>query len=147
MKIEKWCGHEIRFVELKGEWWAFAKDICNALEMDENALNICVGKDMTALWNDEGVWERVINEEGIYVALFSSDKLEAQKFRLWSLEVLRKLRKAVGLEGYQALRMTNEDIQDEIDHILDTLYWDEERKCIMQSVTVQGGDVEQVPFE
>lgn len=28
-----------------------------------------------------------------------------------------------------------------------SLYWDDERECIMQSVTVQGGDVEQIPFE
>ena len=34
-----------------------------------------------------------------------------------------------------------------IDNIVDTLYWDEERKCVMQSVTVYGGDVEQIPFE
>lgn len=31
--------------------------------------------------------------------------------------------------------------------IIDSLYWDEEKKCIMQSITVQGGDVEQIPFE
>lgn len=26
--IERWCGHGIRFVELKGEWYAVLKDIC-----------------------------------------------------------------------------------------------------------------------
>lgn len=43
--------------------------------------------------------------------------------------------------------MTESEIQDDIDRILDTLYWDEEKKCVMQSVTVQGGDVDQIPFE
>ena len=42
--------------------------------------------------------------------------------------------------------MTHKDIQDQIDWMLDSLYWDPEKKCIMQSVTVQGGDVEQVVF-
>ena len=60
---------------------------------------------------------------------------------------MQKLRSRVGLEGYEVMRMTDSDIQDEIDDILDTLFWDEEKQMLMQSVTVQGGDVEQVPFE
>jgi hypothetical protein len=36
---------------------------------------------------------------------------------------------------------------EEWDRELDTLYWDEETQTLMQSVTVQGGDVEQVPYE
>lgn len=88
-----------------------------------------------------------VNEFGIYEALFASRRLEARKFRRWSASVMQKLRSRVGLEGYEVMRMTDKDIQDDIDHILDTLFWDEEKKCVMQSVTVQGGDVEQVPFE
>ena len=87
-----------------------------------------------------------INEAGIYQALFASRKLEARKFQMWTFDVLKKLRKSVGLEGYEVMRMTEPDIQEEIDWILDSLYWDEEKQCIMQSVTVQGGDVEQIPF-
>ena len=45
------------------------------------------------------------------------------------------------------MRMTDPEIQADINHILDTLYYDEEKKCVMRSVTVLGGDVEQVPFE
>ena len=89
----------------------------------------------------------IVNELGIYDALFSSRKLEAKKFRAWAIVVMQKLRKSAGLQGYEALRMTDKNIQDSIDDILDTLYWDEEKQCVMQSVTVQGGDVEQVPFE
>ena len=43
--------------------------------------------------------------------------------------------------------MTDPEIQEDINHILDTLYWDEETGKLMQSITVQGGDVDQVPFE
>lgn len=60
---------------------------------------------------------------------------------------MKKLRKRVGLEGYEVMRMTEPEIQEDIDRILDTLYFDEETGKLMQSVTVQGGDVEQVPFE
>lgn len=88
-----------------------------------------------------------VNEIGIYEALFASRRLEARKFRLWSASVMQKLRKNVGLEQYEVMRMTEPDIQDEIDHILDTIYYDEDRGMLMQSVTVQGGDVEQIPFE
>lgn len=88
-----------------------------------------------------------VNEIGIYEALFSSRKLEARKFRRWTATVMQKLRTRVGLEQYEVMRMTEPEIQDEIDNILDTLYLDEEKKCVMQSITVKGGDVEQVPFE
>lgn len=33
MKIETWCGHDIRFIEINGEWWAILKDICDALQL------------------------------------------------------------------------------------------------------------------
>lgn len=92
-------------------------------------------------------WMLAINEFGIYEALFASRKLEARKFRLWAGTVMQKLRKSVGLEQYEVMRMTEPEVQDEIDYILDTLYWDDEKGCVMQSVTVQGGDVEQIPFE
>ena len=88
----------------------------------------------------------VVNEIGIYEALFTSRKLEARKFRKWSASVMQKLRSKVGLEQYEVMRMTEPDIQEEIDFLLDSIYWDEERKCIMRSVTVAGGDVEQAPL-
>ena len=31
MRTESWCGHDIRFVEINGEWYAILKDICDAL--------------------------------------------------------------------------------------------------------------------
>lgn len=92
-------------------------------------------------------WMLAVNELGIYEALFASRRLEARKFRMWAGTVMKKLRTRVGLEGYEVMRMTEKDIQDDIDNILDTLFYDDEKKMIMQSVTVQGGDVEQIPFE
>ena len=59
----------------------------------------------------------------------------------------QKLRTHAGLEQYEVMRMTEPEIQEDIDHLLDTLFYDEETGKLMQSVTVQGGDVEQIPFE
>ena len=88
----------------------------------------------------------VINESGIYEALFASRKLEARKFRQWTAGVLGKLRKTVGLEGYEVLRMTDPDVQSQIDYIRDSLDYDDENGKVMRSVTVAGGDVEQEEF-
>lgn len=162
MKIENWCGYNIRFVEIDGEWWAILKDICDALNLrtdkvaerlePEMLLRVKVevsdipSKGVRSRGENETRWMLAVNEIGIYEALFASRRLEARKFRRWSATVMQKLRSNVGLEGYEVMRMTDKDIQDEIDDILDTLYWDEEKKMVMQSVTVQGGDVDQIPF-
>lgn len=163
MRTEKWCGHSIRFIEYEGEWLAILKDVCDALDLrTDKVVERLEPSTMfkmpipTSYHPSKGVRSRgqnrarmmvVVNELGIYEALFASRRPEARKFRMWTTTVLQRLRKRVGLEGYEVLRMTEESIQDDIDHILDTLYWDEEQKCVMQSITVQGGDVEQVPFE
>lgn len=172
MRVENWCGYDIRFVEINGEWWAILKDICDALDLHTFKVSQRLDPSMLERVSVEvsdhpskGVrsdiplkysrspgenktrWMLAVNELGIYEALFASRKLEARKFRMWAGTVMQKLRKNVGLQQYEVMRMTESEIQDEIDCILDTLYWDEEKGCIMQSVTVQGGDVDQVPFE
>ena len=32
-RVENWCGYDIRFIEIDGEWWAILKDICDALNL------------------------------------------------------------------------------------------------------------------
>lgn len=163
IRIENWNGYDIRFIEQDGEWWAILKDICDALRLRTDGVSQRLDPEMMIRVNVEtsdhlsnGVrsrgenktrWMLAVNEIGIYEALYASRKLEARKFRRWSGTVMQKLRKSVGLEGYEVMRMTDKDIQDDIDHILDTLFWDEETGRLMQSVTVRGGDVEQIPFE
>lgn len=183
MRTENWCGYDIRFIEIDGEWWAILKDICDALKLRTKDVSQRIGPDMlervlvdtsndglndfrcehspiksvnsSTIGKDIGRhpgenktrWMLAVNELGIYEALFASRKLEARKFRLWAGSVMKKLRSSIGLEGYEVMKMTEPDIQEQIDWILDGLYWDDEKKCVMQSITVQGGDVEQVPFE
>lgn len=192
MKTENWYGHEIRFIEINGEWYAILKDICDALklrtdkiasrlhpemlkrikvEVSNNPLRVVrsednahdlrythkpidridramIGKDIGRQPGENKTrWMLAVNEAGIYQALFASRKLEARKFQLWTFDILKKLRKNVGLQGYEVMRMTEPDIQERIDWILDGLYWDDEKKCVMYSKTIQGGDVEQIPFD
>lgn len=163
MRVENWCGYDIRFVEVNGEWYAILKDICDALDLrtdkvanrlDSSMLERVLvevsdhpSKGVRSRGDNKTRWMLAINEIGIYEALFASRRLEARKFRMWAATVLQKLRMRVGLEGYEVMKMTDPEIQEDIDHILDNLFYDEETGMLMESVTVQGGDVEQIPFE
>lgn len=160
MKIENWCGYNIRFIEQDGEWWAILKDICDALKLRTWHISERLDPDMLIKVNvcDLGSNEvrsrarktqrmLAVNEIGIYEALYASKKLEARKFRRWSAEVMKKLRSNVGLEGYEVMKMTEPDIQEKIDNILDTIFYDPDTGILMQSVTTLGGDVDQIPFE
>lgn len=162
MKIENWCGYNIRFIEQDGEWWAILKDICDALKLRTDKVSSRLDPDMMLKVKvdvsdhpSKGVRLKgenktrhmlAVNEIGIYEALYASRRLEARKFRRWSAEVMKKLRSNVGLEGYQVMRMTEPDIQEKINNILDTIFYDPDTGILMQSVTTLGGDVEQVPF-
>lgn len=163
IRTENWCGHDIRFIEHKGEWWAILKDICDALDLRTDGVAQRLDPDMmdrvavprhdpsTNVVNSEmgakTLWMLAVNEIGIYEALFASKRLEARKLRRWTATVLQRLRARIGLQGYEVMRMTESQVQEDIDHFLDDLFWDEKTKTLMRSVTVQGGDVDQVPFD
>ena len=146
MRTENWYGYSIRFMEIDGEWWASLEDVCNALDLKADDISKRLDPDMlkTMYFSQE---MSVINELGVYQALFTSRKLEARKFRMWAGTVMKKLRQNVGLQQYEVMRITEPEIQEQIDWILDSLYWDEEKGCVMRSITVQGGDTDQIPFE
>lgn len=109
---------------------------------DEDGLN-----DIKSHTFNKSYWMLAINELGIYEALFASRKLEARQFRRWTGEVMQKLRKGVGLQGYEVMRMTEPDIQQQIDWFLDAIYYDEETGKLMYSKVIAGGDVDQIPLD
>lgn len=158
MKIENWNGHQIRFIEYNGECFAILKDICDALELRTDAvvkrldddmvvrLAVLEGSPRTGIAKMQTRQMICVTELGIYEAIFASRKPEARAFRRWTTSVLKKLREKIGLADYEVMKMLDPETQDEITRILDTLYWDEEKQCVMQSITVPGGDVEQVKF-
>lgn len=163
MRTENWMGYDIRFIEQDGEWWAILKDICDALHLRTDGVAqrlesrmLCRVKVESSNHSSNGDrsrgenksrWMLAVNENGVYEALFASRRLEARQFRAWTSDILKKLRKHVGLEGYEVMRMTEPEVQEEIDHFLDDLFYDEETGQLMISRTVQGGDVVQEPFE
>lgn len=88
-----------------------------------------------------------VNELGIYEALFASRRLEARKFRKWAASVMIRLRRFAGLEGYEVMQMTEKEVQDTIDCLLDDMFYDDVNDKVMVSVTVAGGDVEQMELD
>lgn len=162
-RTENWRGHSIRFIEIDNAWWAVLKDICDALNLDAwtvsqrlepNMLEkvpIDISKPGSNRFRSRGDNKTrqmlVVNEIGIYEALFASRKLEARKFRIWAGSVLQRLRQNIGLKQYEIMRMTDPDIQDQINYMLDDIFSDPDNVQLMCSVTVQGGDVDVRPFD
>lgn len=121
MKIENWNNYSIRFVEKDGEWWAVLKDVCDALGLSNpTAVAGRIDSDMRAkvdpklnLGSQSNEPITIINEFGIYQTIFQSRKKEAKKFQRWTYSVLKELRAATGLEGFQIFRMMDKEHQKE----------------------------------
>lgn len=79
-----------------------------------------------------------VTETGLYNILSQSRKPIARKWRRIIHDELIALRISRGKNVVEQF--------DDWNALLDTLYYDEETDMLMQSVTVQGGDVEQVPY-
>ena len=79
-----------------------------------------------------------VTETGLYNILSQSRKPLARKWRRVIHDQLVQMRRAKGMDILQQF--------DEWDRLLDDLYFDVDTGIIMQSVTVQGGDVEQVIY-
>lgn len=117
IKTETWAGHKIRFVWHDGEWWAVLKDITNALGLTTKGINQRLSKEVISSYplpTAGGIQEMlIVNEEGIYDAIFSSRKKEAKEFKTWVYRMLKQLRQATGLEGFQIFRMLDKEHQKE----------------------------------
>lgn len=119
IKFEVWSGHTIRFVEKEpGNWWAVAKDISDALGFSQ-------AKDAARKMNSAykgahkvptpgGEQEMIIlNEKGLYRLIMRSNKPEAEAFQDWVFDIIKSLRQATGLEGFQIFRMLDKEHQKE----------------------------------
>lgn len=80
-----------------------------------------------------------VTETGLYNILSQSRKPIARKWRRVIHNELIRMRKEKHMDIV--------DQFDEWDHLLDNVFWDEDRKMLMESITVPGGDVEIVPYE
>lgn len=114
MRVETWYGNEIRFLYFNGEWYAVLKDICDAVGIStrdardrinpDDMIKESVEVSDVAITHNRCVGENehrqmlLVNEYGIYDVLFTSRKLEAQKFRRWVFDLLRNFRLALDME-------------------------------------------------
>lgn len=80
-----------------------------------------------------------INETGLYNVLSHSRKTIARGWRRIVHDELIRLRKSRGKDIVQQFKDWDEE--------LDCIFFDEETETLMQSVTIQGGDVIQIPYE
>lgn len=130
IRTENWCGYNIRFVEHEGAWYAVLKDICDALKLQTRDVRTRIECDhliktlvpqevvianqwtMSVSATSSKNYEMLcVDEAGIYQSLSRSTRLEARKFIDWISHSLVDLRKAVGLEAYEALKLTDADVQ------------------------------------
>lgn len=157
IRTQNWYGYDIRFVEYCGTWYAVLKDICDALNLHTfkiaqrinasdlrrlpipssdipNGYNRLQGENITRSM-------LVINEHGIYQALFRSRRLEARQFTDWVCEMLEHMRTAVGLRPYEVMRMTEPEIQRDIDEQFGEAFYDPEMDSWRIQRTIENGDV------
>lgn len=119
MKIEKWNGYKIRFIERDSEWWAVLKDVCSALKLKTYYVKERLDGDIVSTEVIKDSLNRqqkmlIVNEYGVYDTVFQSRKHEAREFKKWVYEILSKLRKASGLEGFQIFRTLDKEHQREM---------------------------------
>lgn len=116
MKTEIWNGHEIRFVEVNDEWWAVLSDVAKALDLRTDKLNVRLEDDNLSkvpIKDEIGRLQliSIVNEFGIYEAVFSSRKPKAREFKKWVFNVIKELRQSLRVEGFQVFRMLDKEHQ------------------------------------
>jgi prophage antirepressor-like protein len=98
MRVDDWNGRAIRFVERSGEWRAVAVDF-----------------DAASYPSSNGVSQRrkvtVINEFGAYRLIFQSRMPESESFRKWAFQIIKELRKSLGLSECEAFRLMDKEHQ------------------------------------
>lgn len=80
-----------------------------------------------------------VTETGLYNILSQSRKPIARKWRRVIHNELIRMRKEKNMNIVEQF--------EDWDHMIDTIYFDPETNLLMQSITVQGGDVEQVVYD
>lgn len=121
IRIEKWMGHEVRFVErASGDWWAIAVDVTKALGIRNTTTALLrIEDENKALHSTEGLNRgneavNIVSEFGIYDLIWNSRRKEAKEFKRWVFSVIKQLRQSSGLEAFQIFRMLDKEHQREM---------------------------------
>lgn len=123
-----------------------AADVAELLDYGANNVwnltNLCEEDERLVLPADAGGQRRnvtFLTETGFYNVLAQSRKHVARAWRRVVHEELIALRRSRG-------KNVSDQFED-WDHQADSIYFDDETGMLMRSVTVPGGDVEQVPYK
>ena len=127
IKTQNWCGYNVRFAKYCGTWYAVLKDVCDALNLHTYNISYVINaNDLRRIPVPSSKREAiaqpmlVVNERGLYqVLLFKDRRPEARQFTDWVCGLLEHMRTAVGLQPYEALRMTEPKVRYDIDEQLD----------------------------
>ncbi|KRM07002.1 hypothetical protein FC89_GL000312 [Liquorilactobacillus ghanensis DSM 18630] len=116
MKTEIWNGHQIRFVQVKEEWWAVLSDVANAMELKPKYVKERLDDEVVSTDHVPDKLGRmqemlIVNEFGIYDTIFSSKKKEAKQFKRWVFNVIKTLRTQSGLEGFEIFKTLDKEHQ------------------------------------
>lgn len=122
LRLENWNGHPIRFIGDGDSWMAIATDIAKALDYAsaEHLLRRIPSQyKVKKLIPRNGISGQgrnfyLLTEPGIYRAVFGSKKPEADQFQDWVCQVIQQLRKQTGLQEYQAFRLLDKRVQNQI---------------------------------
>lgn len=98
-----YSGRQVRTVQVDGEPWFVAADVCAALDITNvsNALSRLDEDEKSSIRLAEGTSgnpnRSVVNESGLYTLILRSDKPEAKPFKRWvTHEVLPSIRRNGG---------------------------------------------------
>lgn len=127
IKVQNWCGYNVRFVKYCGTWYAVLKDICDALNLHTYNISYSINaNDLRRIPVPSSKREAIaqpmliVDERGLYqVLLFKDKRPEARQFTGWVCNMLEHMRTAIGLQPYEAMHMTEPKIQYDIDERLD----------------------------
>lgn len=95
----EYAGRPVRLVEVDGDHWFVAADVCAVLDLDDvrRAVERLDAADRSQTPVRSGGQKRhmwIINESGLYDLIIRSDKAEARPFRRWvTAEVLPAIRR------------------------------------------------------
>ena len=139
LQVFSYKEQQVRTVELDGEIWFVAKDVCDILELSNptEALRSLDEDERMTLSNSEGHSGQrggaqsynVINEPGMYKLIFKSRKAEAKEFTRWvTHEVLPSIRKN-GI--YTNQKRTKEEMDREL----------REHERLMKDLNLRGAQI------
>lgn len=144
---------EVGRLEFDGRELAVYRDLNDPLFYVPEVANL-LGYNSDSYWInhliDKCEWDEVVTtldgipgpfvtETGLYNIFSQEHGPLGRKWRRVVYDEIVKTRKQRGMDIIEKF--------DEWDDMLDTLFFDEETDILMQSVTLPGGDVDQVPFK